>query len=352
MKEKNRILRKFAAVLMAVFSLSLLSPEVAAHLGTVQTVQAAVKISSKKLTMVKGQKKTLKVTGTSKKAKWTSSKKSVASVTQKGVVTAKKKGTTTITAKIGSKKYTCKVTVETPKLNRTSVSLNKNKTYQLKMSGTTLKAKWTSSNKAVATVSSKGKVTAKGAGTATVTANINGVKYNCKVTVKGSSSTSSTSNFQRLRNYISANGGTNKYGEPVLNYSYKNEDGDFLWAIVRDNTGGTLTFIVTSEYDGGEKCSLTMKVVENPSVTNPEFLIISTTYNSGFQANASLNPKTYTGKKNINFNITGTYGETAPYATMNNLANSTLQLGFAGWEVLLEKAGMNFKSIGFSAYAG
>ena len=352
MKEKNRIWRKFAVVLIAVFSLSLLSPEVAAHLGTVQTVQAAVKISSKKMTMVKGQKKTLKVTGTSKKVKWTSSKKAVASVTQKGVVTAKKKGTTTITAKIGSRKYTCKVTVETPKLSRTSVSLNTNKTYQLKVTETTLKAKWTSSNKAVATVSSKGKVTAKGAGTATVTATINGVKYNCKVTVKGNASIPSTSNFQRLKNYISANGDINTYGKRVVNYSYSDADGDFLWAIVNDNTGGTLTFIVTAKYASGEESSLTMKVVENPSETNPEFTIISTTYNSGFQAKASLNPKTYTGKKNIHFNITGSYGDTAPYATMNNLANSTLQLGFAGWNVLLEKAGMNFKSVGFSAYAG
>ena len=42
------------------------------------------------------------------------SKKSVASVSSKGVVTAKKKGTAIITAKIGKKKYTCKITVRNP----------------------------------------------------------------------------------------------------------------------------------------------------------------------------------------------------------------------------------------------
>ena len=36
----------------------------------------------------------------------------VATVTSKGLVTAKKAGTATITAKVGNKKYTCKVTVK------------------------------------------------------------------------------------------------------------------------------------------------------------------------------------------------------------------------------------------------
>lgn len=75
-------------------------------------VSAAIKISNRSITLVSGQKKTLKITGTKKKVKWTTSKKSVATVTQTGVVTAKKKGTATITAKVGSKKYTCKVTVK------------------------------------------------------------------------------------------------------------------------------------------------------------------------------------------------------------------------------------------------
>ena len=41
-----------------------------------------------------------------------------------------------------------------------------------------------SSNKKVATVTSKGKVTAKKKGTATITATVSGKKYTCKVTVK------------------------------------------------------------------------------------------------------------------------------------------------------------------------
>ena len=48
------------------------------------------------------------------KATWKSSNPKVASVTSKGKVTAKKKGTTTITAKVGKTTYKCKVTVLRP----------------------------------------------------------------------------------------------------------------------------------------------------------------------------------------------------------------------------------------------
>lgn len=75
-------------------------------------VSAAGKINKKKATLKVGQTLQLKVTGTKGKVKWTSSKKSVAKVSSKGRVKAKKKGSATITAKIGKKKYTCKVTVK------------------------------------------------------------------------------------------------------------------------------------------------------------------------------------------------------------------------------------------------
>lgn len=71
-----------------------------------------VKISNTRITLTVGQSKTLKVKGTKKKPKWSSSKKSVATVSKKGKVVAKKAGNATITAKIGKKKYKCKVTVK------------------------------------------------------------------------------------------------------------------------------------------------------------------------------------------------------------------------------------------------
>lgn len=81
--------------------------------GTVTSKAATVKINKNKVTLTVGKSISLKVKGTTKKAKWSSSKKSVATVGAKtGKVTAKKAGTATITAKISGKKYRCKVTVK------------------------------------------------------------------------------------------------------------------------------------------------------------------------------------------------------------------------------------------------
>ena len=78
-----------------------------------QKVYAAtkVKLNKKSVTLTEGKSITLKLKGTTKKAKWTSNKKKVATVNQKGKVTAKKAGKAKITAKAGKKKYTCTVTV-------------------------------------------------------------------------------------------------------------------------------------------------------------------------------------------------------------------------------------------------
>lgn len=150
---------------------------------------SAASISKKKVTICTGQTIQLKVNGVKKKARWASSNKSVATVTQKGKVSAKKKGTTAITAKIGKKKYACKVTVESPKLSKTSITVKKGKTYQLKMQNTKQKYKWSSKNKSIATVTSKGKVTGKKTGTTYIYAkSASGKIFKCKVTVKKSAS--------------------------------------------------------------------------------------------------------------------------------------------------------------------
>lgn len=164
---------------------------------------SAAGINKKKVTVCTGQAIQLKVNGVKKKAKWTSSNKAVATVTQKGKVSAKKKGITTVTAKIGKKKYTCKVAVESPKLNKTSIAIQKGKTYQLKMQNTKQKYKWSSKNKSIATVTSKGKVTGKKTGTTYICAkSASGKTFKCKVTVKKAVSSdddfSSNSNSQLL----------------------------------------------------------------------------------------------------------------------------------------------------------
>lgn len=151
------------------------------------TTAEAAKISKKSLVLIKGQSATLKVSGTKKRPKWTSSRRTVATVSSRGKVVAKKKGTTTITAKIGTKKYSCRVTVQTPSISKKNVSLTVGKSATLKLNGTKQKVTWKSSNKKVATVNSKGKIVAKKTGKATITATVLKKKYTCKVTVKAKS---------------------------------------------------------------------------------------------------------------------------------------------------------------------
>jgi len=149
------------------------------------TVKEPMKLNYTSVTLEKGATKTLKVTGTSSKVAWSSSKNSVATVSSAGKVTAKAVGTATIYASVAGKKLSAKVTVKEPiKLNYTSVTLEKGAAKTLKVTGTSSKVAWSSSNKSVATVSSAGKVTAKAVGTATIYAAVDGKKLSAKVTVK------------------------------------------------------------------------------------------------------------------------------------------------------------------------
>lgn len=73
-----------------------------------------------------------------------------------------------------------------PKLNKTSASMTVGSTLNLSVSGTSAKVKWTSSDKTVCTVSSKGKVTAKSEGSARIRAKVGKYKLYCNITVSDS----------------------------------------------------------------------------------------------------------------------------------------------------------------------
>lgn len=145
---------------------------------------APVKLNKTKMVLYAGNSGALKLTGTSKKAVFRSSKKSVAIVSSKGKVTAKSPGSAIITAKLGSKSYRCKVTVKNPRLNKTKLTLYSGKSYSLKLKGAKAKS-FKSSNSRIASVSKKGRITARKAGTATIICRAGtGKAYRCKVVVK------------------------------------------------------------------------------------------------------------------------------------------------------------------------
>ena len=178
-------LRKIMGAFLLALCMSIIAPSTVPLATTITTVEAAkIKLSKTKATLIKGQSLKLEVKNTSKKAKWSTSDKKIVTVNSKGKITAKKAGTATITATISNKKYTCKITVEQPKLSQTNLTLGKGKSETLSLEGTKQKVKWSTSNKSIATVSSKGKVTGKKLGKAKITATVGNKKYTCTVTVK------------------------------------------------------------------------------------------------------------------------------------------------------------------------
>lgn len=119
-KEDYKSMKTALSILMAIFlafSVSTVSMAFAADVSSATTLLTAskkktVKLSAKKATIYYKGTKFLKLLNNKKKVKWYTSNKKVATVSSKGKVTAKGLGTAKITAKVGSKKYTCKVTVK------------------------------------------------------------------------------------------------------------------------------------------------------------------------------------------------------------------------------------------------
>ena len=125
--------------------------------------------------------------GVTGNATFRSSNKKVATVSANGTVKAKKAGKVNITVQVGNYKQVVKITVKKPtmKLTKSSAKLKKGKKVTIKVKAAPVsKVTFKSSNKKVATVSSKGVVKAKKKGTATITVKCNGITKKFKVTVK------------------------------------------------------------------------------------------------------------------------------------------------------------------------
>ena len=75
-------------------------------------------------------------------------------------------------------------TVKKPYLSNQKLSIYSGKSFTLKVKNISGKIKWSSSNKRIAIVNSKGKVTARSAGKATIYAKTGKYTLRCQITVK------------------------------------------------------------------------------------------------------------------------------------------------------------------------
>ena len=183
---------------------SLLRERIPHHVYDVPIPVDSIQLNTTDKTMISGTTYDLFATiapsnATNKELIWTSSNTAVVTVSASGRVTARGNGTAiiTATAKDGSKKAAkCTITVKTPvsavKLNVTSKAMKPKDVYYLSATVSPSTASnadllWTSNNTKVATVSASGRVTARGNGTAIITATAkDGSKKaaKCTITVK------------------------------------------------------------------------------------------------------------------------------------------------------------------------
>lgn len=164
-------------------------------------LRPTMSVNASSIVLRRGQGTTkLKVTGLAKGdriASWTSSNKKIVNVNSSGKIKAAKKGgkaTVTITLRSGYKKKISvkvqKTAVKTTKIRgiQKKLTIRRKKSYMLVpeiLPITSLeKVTFTSSNKKVATVTAKGKVTAKKKGTAVITVKAGRIRKRCKITVR------------------------------------------------------------------------------------------------------------------------------------------------------------------------
>ncbi len=147
------------------------------------------KLSKTAVSLKAGKTCSLKVSGGAVKS-WSVSNKKVASV-KNGKITALKKGSATVTATLtNGKKLSCKVSVKTsPKLSKKSITVKRNKTATVKITGKakTVRNTYKNTKKAkIISKSSASKIKVKGLkkGKTTLKIKVNGVSLKLKVRVK------------------------------------------------------------------------------------------------------------------------------------------------------------------------
>lgn len=203
---KKKIKKQALGLLALVVVMAVAFTAIPSEAASKKPTKMSLKVTAKTID-IKGHAtisvKSVKPSKASKAVTFKSGNKKIATVSSKGVVTGKKTGKVkiTVTAK-ANKKLKKSVTMKVKDLKPTSISISASKAAlyvggtktlksTVKPSGVYCPVKWSSGNKAVATVSSTGKITAKKPGTATITVRAtqknNKKKYlakSCKVTVK------------------------------------------------------------------------------------------------------------------------------------------------------------------------
>ena len=149
------------------------------------------------------------------------------------------------------------------KLNKVKATIYVGKTVQLKVNNNKKKVKWSSSNKKVATVSKRGKVTGKKAGKATITAQIGKKKYKCKIIVKKKAVVNQTKVPETKKNLEGTT--TNDYGDNGEDWIVKSTS-DKCW--IQEYVGTDKNIVIPAKI-----CGKTVIGIENGVFKNNKMIV-------------------------------------------------------------------------------
>lgn len=239
-------------------------------------VQNTISLNRTSYTVYTGQKTAYQLQAKTNPAgtvTWKSSNTQIAQVDANGKITPGKAGTVTITATANGVSATCKVSVKKPSLSlksKTTIYLKNPVSLNAKAApGTTIQYK--SSKPSVVSVNSKGVVTGKKTGTATITAKAHGVTKKCKVTVRKPTITVSSSSYTTIGSTQTAvlfAGSTvqmNAASKPAVTVKWKTSNKKVARVDKNGKVAGVKAGTATiTAYIPGAKATYAVKVVKNP----------------------------------------------------------------------------------------
>lgn len=329
-----------------------------------------IRISSKSMKLYPGQSRTVKLKGTTKKPKWSSSKKSVATVSKKGKIKAKKQGNAVITAKLGKKKYKCKVKVlanpdtstsskeEQPSYDNTTgipaspaVPTSSSEPTLTPTAVPTSSAEPTLAPTAAPTSSSEPTLTP----TETPTSSSEPTSAPTEVptekpTTEPTAKPEIAKNYKKLADYLVENGTYDSDNE----YYYLSDltgTTESIYSMCKYNADGSYDFVTNFMTDSGS--DLVTVTITPPEFTKGAVVNIFVQSSNASNLISAYGEVTLSTLTKTNHDITYT-STNAPTEEMKNdlyeLGEAVLGLGMLRWNEIVKKAGLSLKDLGFTSY--
>jgi len=340
---------------------------------SVYTVPNKIVLSKKTVSLKTNEKYTIKAVvyptaAENKTVVWSSSDNSVAAVNQ-GVVTAKSPGTAVIMAATSNGiVQTCTVTVKAPDvlpeaiyLDAEELSIEKGKVKKITASvypsnAVNKKITWSSNNTSVATVTN-GYVTAKGAGTAYITARTsNGIKAKCKVVVyQKTVQTKAQINFMKAVDCIQKNHQDSQDGVILLYDSDTYDSLEAYFGLLYYKEDNMIEMV--DLLDAGSESGMTRIKIEYNSLgkADASIMIYANEDEERYvKSGLTVIPSDLTVDSEFYFtDVTSTNPLDEDYATsadMQALFNNMIKFCIYHSDELLKKYGLDISYLGFTAW--